>query len=53
VDLSEWCHPEELAIFEDYEPSAEELRQRELREKKEVKNSDQLAQPLNTENLAF
>lgn len=53
VDLSEWCHPEELAIFEDYEPSAEELTQRELREKKEVKNSDQLAQPLNTENLAF
>jgi hypothetical protein len=53
VDLSEWCHPEELAIFEDYEPSAEELRQRELREKKEIKDSDIMVQPQNNENLAF
>jgi hypothetical protein len=30
VDLSEWSHPEELAIFQDYEPSEEELKSREL-----------------------
>lgn len=28
VDLSEWCHPEELAIFQDYQPSEAELDER-------------------------
>ena len=32
VDLSEWCHPEELAIFQDYQPSEEELQERSKKE---------------------
>lgn len=53
VDLSEWCHPEELAIFEDYQPSAEELRERELREKKETKQADRAVDDLNHDDVAF
>ena len=33
VDLSEWCHPEDLSIFQDYQPSIEELNEREEKEK--------------------
>jgi len=33
VDLSPWCNAEELAIFQDYEPSASELEARESRER--------------------
>jgi hypothetical protein len=25
VDLSEWCHPEEVAIFQDYQPTEKEI----------------------------
>jgi len=32
VDLSPWCHPEEIAIFQDYQPTAEELELRSERE---------------------
>ncbi len=45
VDLSEWSHPEELAIFQDYEPSEEELKSRELlksaNSEEETSSSDQ------------
>jgi hypothetical protein len=53
VDLSEWCHPEELAIFEDYQPSAEELRARELREAKGLMHLDQSTEKLNHDDVAF
>ena len=28
VDLSEWCHPEEVAVFQDYQPSQQEIAER-------------------------
>ena len=32
VDLSAWCLPEEVAIFQDYQPTNEELAQRNIQE---------------------
>lgn len=29
VDMSDWCHPEEVAIFQDYQPTQEELDARD------------------------
>ncbi len=37
VDLSEWCPPEWLAIFQDYQPSEAEIAERELRERTSVR----------------
>ena len=51
VDLSEWCHPEELAIFQDYQPSAAELDERVKRENL-VKKTIEIATE-GHENVAF
>lgn len=53
VDLSEWCHPEELAIFQDYQPSEMELRERELRESKQSVPQANLSTTFDGEEVAF
>ena len=53
VDLSEWCHPEELAIFQDYEPSEDELREREARESKQSAPEVEASNSFDTEEVAF
>ncbi len=53
VDLSEWCHPEELAIFQDYQPSADEIREREARDSKSIKAEEAPADPFNDSEVAF
>jgi hypothetical protein len=53
VDLSEWCHPEELAIFQDYEPSEDELREREARESKQSAPEVEASNSFDTEEVDF
>jgi hypothetical protein len=53
VDLSEWCHPEELAIFQDYLPSAQEILERESREPKEAPSDIATMDPFNDSEVAF
>jgi hypothetical protein len=53
VDLSEWCHPEELAIFQDYQPSAEEIREREARESKATLPEPTREEPFSDTEVAF
>ena len=53
VDLSEWCHPEELAIFQDYQPSEDELREREARESKQSTSDVQESHSFDGEEVAF
>ncbi len=53
VDLSEWCHPEELAIFQDYQPSADEIREREARDSKSIKAEEVPVDPFNDSEVAF
>lgn len=53
VDLSEWCHPEELAIFQDYEPSEDELRERQARESKQSTLENQDSNSIGSEEIAF
>ena len=53
VDLSEWCHPEELAIFQDYQPSADEIREREARDSKSIKAEEAPVDPFNDSEVAF
>ncbi len=53
VDLSEWCHPEELAIFQDYEPSEDELREREARESKQSALENEGSNSVGNEEVAF
>jgi hypothetical protein len=55
VDLSEWCHPEEIAIFQDYQPSADEIRERENREQLSGESRSELENSITDkqENIAF
>jgi hypothetical protein len=53
VDLSEWCHPEELAIFQDYQPSEDELREREARESKQSTSDVEESHSFDGEEVAF
>lgn len=53
VDLSEWCHPEELAIFQDYQPSDDELRVREARESKQSNPDVEASTSFDGEEVAF
>jgi hypothetical protein len=51
VDLSPWCHPEEIAIFQDYQPTAEELELRNEREFAQSPKSLEIDQ--NLDEVAF
>jgi hypothetical protein len=53
VDLSEWCHPEELAIFQDYQPSEDELRERKARESKQSTPDVEASHSFDGEEVAF
>ena len=53
VDLSEWCHPEELAIFQDYQPSEDELKERESRESKQTVTDLETSTSGDGEGVAF
>jgi len=51
VDLSPWCHPEEIAIFQDYQPTVEELELRNEREFAQSPKSLEIDQ--NLDEVAF
>jgi hypothetical protein len=51
VDLSPWCHPEEIAIFQDYQPTSEELQIRSQRELAQSPKSLEINQ--NLDEVAF